>query len=72
MGAKAAEKTVANVSRYVEALKRIAALPKTFEGRKGEEEFNDMEDAFTNGAEVGEWETLGRVAAIAKEALNGR
>lgn len=66
-----ADKIVAHINLYIAALEQIAALPKQHTGRRGEEIFNDMEDAFTNGCEVGEYEALVQAAKIAKDALKG-
>ncbi len=49
------DRTIQKITGYVEALRRIAALPKSHEGRKDEEEFNDLEDAFSGGCEAGEY-----------------
>lgn len=56
---------------YQDALKTIAALPKSPDGDKGEREQNDMEDAFTNGCEVGTYEGYVTAAKIATAALKG-
>jgi len=55
--------------KYEAALRAIAELPKTHEGATDEELWNDMEDAFSNGVDVGTYESYVEAANIAKEAL---
>lgn len=66
---KAAARTVLSVDKWRIALERIANLPSTHDGPTDEEEWNDMEDAFNNGCDVGRFEGFESAAAIAREAL---
>lgn len=62
-------KVQGQIAAYIEALQKIAALAKDFDGDTEEEEWNDMEDAFNNGTDVGRYEALTEAAAIAKTVL---
>ena len=60
------------VNGAYDLLQKIVDDSRAFEGRRGEEEFEDTEDAFTNGCEVGEWETLQRYVKDARRLLRNR
>lgn len=55
--------------KYEKALRIIKGLPKTHDGDKGEREQNDMEDAYSNGCDVGTFEGFQIAANIAAAAL---
>ncbi len=63
------DRAIARIQRYRLALETIARLPKGFDGRTDEEVFDDTEDAYCNGLEVGRYEALKEAAAIARGAL---
>jgi len=53
----------------LDRLREIAGLPDTHDGRTEEEIFNDTEDAFNNGIEVGELDGMKRASEIANTAI---
>jgi lactam utilization protein B len=57
--------------RMAAALRSIAAKARAFHGDTDEREQNDMEDAFSNGIDVGTHEALKDCAAVARKALRG-
>lgn len=76
MGRHATLEDVERWARYIVAgpamearLRELAALVEKHDGDTDEEEWNDMEDAYNNGLDVGTYETMQDVAAIAQEAL---
>jgi hypothetical protein len=71
MARKKPVRVVAAVERWRAALEQIAALPSTHDGDTDEREQDDMEDAYSNGIDVGTLEGFELAAKIARAALNG-
>jgi hypothetical protein len=58
-------------ARMAESLRAIVAMSKSFAGDTDEREQNDMEDAFSNGCDVGRFEALLEARRVATSALRG-